>query len=546
MLSLLFRALYVGAMLLFFVPTASANVDITVPPIASQNTVLRAVAKSGALESPNLKGVCFGLVLGVAAMLVAAILWNASHLKRSVWLGHLLFVLTGAFSLSFVLFLENVKIYTDNPTFYFHFLIRFQLVLSSVVIFSLLNASGTKTKIGSIFSALLGGVLGASLLEFFWSIDTFLFINQMVLILASIALGGRQFLNESSKTLFFHLLIAVIMGFIVCWMPDLKRLASEAYSFFAILELFVLAATAASLFTTIDDLTTDKFARLKREIYNAEQRLSKQQQIVQLLQADCQTLEEQLQQEAKFHRQDEMRDELKIKALEEMSQDIAHGMVTYLKELEYGCSQIMTETKSPKYRLHRIRAFAERSLLIATKVQDVMTFIQRNDEGEVGKLVNAGDLLKECLRLCHEKIVRSSVEIEIDSYDNELWLEGRVTLLAQGFLGLLYNALEATESSDVRRVTIRLCRIEAQGSKWVELAVSNSGAGIPTAIKAKVFHSRIREGLGVHSLGLSMAFGVFESFGGSLNLDNDAVATTFLARLPLYTKDEEFSLRLAV
>ncbi len=56
----------------------------------------------------------------------------------------------------------------------------------------------------------------------------------------------------------------------------------------------------------------------------------------------------------------------------------------------------------------------------------------------------------------------------------------------------------------------------------------------------------MREGLGAHSLGLSMAFGVFESLGGSLTLDTDAVATTFLARLPLYEKKDEYNLRLAV
>lgn len=527
---------------------ALANLDITTASLQSQTTTLKAVVKASVpmLDSPNIKGVWFGLVVGAAGLLMGVILWNAVTLKRSVWLSHFLFVMMSGICLSFILFFESVKTYTDNPSFYFHFMIRFQLVLSSVVIFSLLKNSEMKSRLGSFFSALLGGVLGASIMEFFWPVDTFLLINEIILIIASLTFGVRQFFNENSKTLFYHLFIVVIMAFIAWWVPDLKKLSNEGYPLFAFLELMMLAATAASLFSSIEELTTDKFGRLKREVYAAETKIVKQGQAIQLLQADCQSLENQLQQEAKFHRQDELRDNLKIKALEEMSQDIAQGMISYLKELDNACHQIMNETKSPKYRLHRIRAFAERSSLLATKVQEVMSFIMRNEEGEAGKLVNAGDLLKECLRICHEKVVRSSVELEIETYENDLWLEGRVTLLAQGFLGLLYNALEATENADVRRVTIRLHKVEVEGNSWVELAVSNSGLGIPTAIKAKVFHSRIREGLGAHSLGLSMAFGIFESFGGSLNLDTDAVATTFVARLPLYTKDEEYSLRLAI
>lgn len=542
----LFRSLWIGLILLFVAPKASAAVDSAPLPIASQTTALKAMAKSAMTESPNLKGVCLGLVLGMAGFLMGLILWHAFRLKRSLWLSHLLFVFMGALSLCFLLFLDMIRLYSENPGFYFLFLIRFQLVLSLIVMFSLLRPSLAKQRIGSVFSALLGGVLGASLLEWFWPIDSFLFVNEMVLIGVSLLLGGRQFLVESSKTLFFHLLIVGAMGFIICWTPDLKKMTIESYALFASLELLMLSATAASVFSSLDDITTDKLGYLKREIYASEMRLLKQQQLVQTLRTDCASLESQRQQEVKSHRQNELRDALKIKGLEEMSQDVAQGMISYLKELDYACHQIMNETKSPKYRLHRIRAFAERSSLIAAKVQEVMAFIQRQEESEAGKLVNAGDLLRECLRLCHEKVMRGGVEVEIDSYDNDLWLEGRVPILAQGFLGLLYNALEATETADIRRITIRLRRIIVEDHEWVELAISNSGAGIPTAIKAKVFHSRIREGLGAHSLGLSMAFGIFESCGGSLNLDTDAVATTFLARLPLYRRDKEFGLRLAI
>lgn len=511
-------------------------------------TVVKVSRTALFLDSENAKWVSYGVALGAAGLLSALLLWNSHRFKTSIWMSHFLFAVSAAALLSFVLFAENLKSLTDLPGTYFGALIRFQLVLSAVMIFSLLKSSENKQMIGTLFSALVGAVLGASMLDFIWPIEAFVLASEIVLIGASLAIGARQYYLGSSKTLFFHLIVMLAMSYVALWLPDLKKISSEAfvYPLFAAVELFMLIAVASSLWCSVEEYNTDKIGRLKRDIYNAELRLHKQAQMVQLLQADCQRLEARLQEETKVHYQVEMQDNLKIKALEEMSQDIAQGMMAYLKEMDYGSHQIMNECKTPKARLHRIRAYAERSSLLANKVKDVMGFLQRTQDGDESQKVNASDLLQECLRICHDKIVRNGVELEIESYEKDLWLEGRLTLLAQGFLGLLYNALEAIESSDVRRVTIKLQRVQIEGAIWVQLAVSNSGSGIPTGIKSKVFHSKKRDGLGTHSLGLSMAFGVFESFGGNLTLDNEAVATTFVALLPLYRKGEDSSLRLAI
>lgn len=157
-----------------------------------------------------------------------------------------------------------------------------------------------------------------------------------------------------------------------------------------------------------------------------------------------------------------------------------------------------------------------------------------------------GDFLKECLYLCRHRFKKVGIEVEIQSFETDLWVKGRPALLAQGFLGLIYNALEATETADVRRVTLLLRRVEENDKSWVEFGISNSGPGIPTVIKAQAFHLKERDGLGIHSLGLAMAFGIFEHGGGSLTLDTEAVATTLLARLPLVQKNEESSLRLVI
>ena len=503
-------------------------------------------AADSSSDSAQLKSVCYGLGLSAALALLAVLVSNSSLLQYPVWINHLTMVSMSALSLTLTLYVEAALSITENVGNFILILLRGQLILASIGIFARLKNAESKQHIGNLFSGLLGCVLSASLLDFFWPIDAFLVVAEMMMLMAAIVYGTKQYLNHASKTLFYQIVIVITMGVLVVWLPDLKTLSSKYYPVFAALQMILLASVGASIWSAICKGNAGKLAQMKKEIYSAEMRVLKQGQAIRMLQADCVSLEEKLKQEASVHRQDEFRDGLKIKALEEMSRDIGNGIVAYLKELDYGCQQIVSETKSNKFRLQRIRVYAEHASMLAVKVQDVMSFTRHHEDCKDGKLVNAGDLLKECLRLCHGKITRSSVEVEIESYDQDLWFKGKVSLLAQGFLGLLYNALEATESADVRRVTISLKPIRVDGSDWVDFAVSNSGSGIPTSIRSKVFHSRIHEALENHSLGLSMAFGIFETFGGSLRLDTEAVATTFVARLPLFDKDEEFSLRLAI
>ncbi len=528
------------------VPSAQAMVEITPISIVNPSSAFMTMLQFWGFDSPFFKWVCYGLDLGMVLLVGSFLLWNKLILKRTLRWNHFLFVLLAGVNLSIAIHADLIRARTENVAHYFLILLRIQLVLSAVGIFSRLKSTESKQKIGSIFSGLLGGVLSASLLNFFFPVEAFLLIYEIIVVLAALILGIKQFIAESNKTLFYQLVIVICMGFTLVWLPELKLLSTEAYPIFALLEFIMMGTIAASSVSSMTRLNTHKFAQLKKEIYTSEMRVLKQNQAIRMLQTDCNTLQAQLQQEANIHRQDEIRDGLKIKALEEMSKDIANSITSYLKEIENGCMQIMNETRSPKFRLQRIRVFAEHASQLAVKVQEVMSFSRHHGDSEEGKLVNAGELLRECLHICRGKITRNGVDLEIETFEEDLCFQGQVSFLAQGFLGLLYNALEATETADVRRITVRLKRVESEGASWVEFAVSNSGAGIPTGIKAKVFHSRIREALGSHSLGLSMAFGIFETFGGSLSLDTEAVATTFVARLPLFQNDEEFSLQLAV
>ncbi|RZA10841.1 MAG: hypothetical protein EOP10_34095, partial [Proteobacteria bacterium] len=278
------------------------------------------------LEGESLKWTYFGVMIGAGGLLSGLLFWNASHLKTSVWISHIIFTGTALLSLCIALFIEPMLQYTELAETVFLCVVRLQLVMSSVMVFALLHDTHRKQAIGIIFSALLGGVLGASILEFVWPVSAFLLINVVVLIAATLILGVRQFKSSSSKALVFHLIITIGMAYIVLALPDLREVAGGSYALFAFLQLFMLACMGAALCSSFIEFNTDRFGRLKRDYYLVETKLQKQQQLIQLLQTECQTLNEKIEADSEAHHQIEQRDHLKIKALEEMSQDIAQGM----------------------------------------------------------------------------------------------------------------------------------------------------------------------------------------------------------------------------
>ncbi len=498
--------------------------------------------------------ISYGMSLSLCLLFVIGLTFGSKNVKRSVWVSQLLFVLCGLSSLSWAFFCVDFLVRGNSD--FFAFLCRLQIMLSTIATFNLVTPTQSKQNFGFFYSAFLGAILGASFINFFWPIEGLLLLGEMILLGASLYLGGRVLFGGERDgfgdgTLFLQLTNVILMGFLTFWMPELDKLQETSRAVFGFLSCALFLVASSVVLSSARERTEMLVNRMQRELIISDRRVTKANQTVQALTQDLASQQELLQKEATEHRQDIIRDHLRIRALEECSQDIAHGLLVHLKELMDDCQLVVNESKSPKYRLAFIRAYSERTLYLTTRIRSVAGFLLSTeaalDPSRDGVcIMNAADLLKECLFLSGAKFRKVGVEVEIESLANDLWIEGKPALIAQGFIGLIYNALEATAAADVRRVTLVLRKVRDEDKDWVELGISNSGPGSPTSVKAKAFKLKDRDGIGIHSLGLSMAFGIFEHAGGSLNLDNEAVATTLLARLPLAQKNDEPSLRLVI
>lgn len=137
---------------------------------------------------------------------------------------------------------------------------------------------------------------------------------------------------------------------------------------------------------------------------------------------------------------------------------------------------------------------------------------------------------------------RSGIEV-VKDYGNLPKVSCYSGPLNQVFMNLLSNAVDAIEEQPaerLRQITIRTALVEHD---WVEIAIADSGNGIPDSVKAKVFDpffttKPIGQGTG---MGLSISYTIVtETHQGELLCHSEpGSGTTFTIRLPLLHVSDE-------
>ena len=101
--------------------------------------------------------------------------------------------------------------------------------------------------------------------------------------------------------------------------------------------------------------------------------------------------------------------------------------------------------------------------------------------------------------------------------------------IQQILVNLIRNAVEAMSKSDKRDLTIAT----RQSGDEIEIAISDTGTGLPEEIVSRLFHPFVttkERGMG---MGLSICRTIAEAHGGKLSLDsNTKKGATFVLRLP--------------
>jgi len=218
-----------------------------------------------------------------------------------------------------------------------------------------------------------------------------------------------------------------------------------------------------------------------------------------------------------LERQAELRK--RLSSLGEMSAGVAHELRNPMAVIS-GYAQMLSKDLPDNLRPASIAMEKEIQCMDAI-INGFLSFAKPKEP--VFSDLEAKALIRECMAGAGSEKARVFLEFHPEDFT----FKGDAVLLRQAFTNLIGNALEAMPGGG--KLTIKA----EKGEREAIFKVSDTGHGIPDALKEKVFlpfYTTKEKGTG---LGLAIVHSIIQSHGGSVEVESSSQGTVFTVRIPL-------------
>jgi len=236
-------------------------------------------------------------------------------------------------------------------------------------------------------------------------------------------------------------------------------------------------------------------------------------------------------------RQDALVEAQKLRAVGTLTAGIAHELNNPINNISLTAEAMLedAETLTSEQRLelcHDLLTQAERAQGI---VKNLLDFSRQRDVHV--EPLDLGALLRSTEKLAGNQIKLAGARLELDVPDDVPAVRGDGQQLAQVFVNLYLNALDAAASGGLIRVSVRR---PAREPGFVQVDVSDNGKGIAPDVLPFIFDPFFTSGKAKGTgLGLSVSHGIVAKHGGDIHVTSSpGTGTTFSVRLPVVGSSE--------
>lgn len=244
-------------------------------------------------------------------------------------------------------------------------------------------------------------------------------------------------------------------------------------------------------------------------------------------------LNEELQREV-LKQRDLLVESAKFQSLGQMASNLAHDINNPLFTIQGKLHQmrnLLSRDQLDLEKCDKIVESVEATILrLSQMVKGISTFA-REGRGDQMVLISVGELIENNLALAMDRIKNMGIELEMQ-VDPQVKIICYPSFISQVLLNLLNNAIDALESSSVKKIEVHSF-IE---KNWIYITVSDTGPGVPKEFEKKIFEpffttKTVGKGTG---LGLSISKGLVEVHEGHLSYERRGQKSVFQIELPYY------------
>jgi two-component system sensor kinase FixL len=272
--------------------------------------------------------------------------------------------------------------------------------------------------------------------------------------------------------------------------------------------------------------------------WSAKASLDLQQRVREIVAVGRDVTEQKRAEEQARHHMNELAHVSRLSAMGEMASALAHEINQPLASiLTYAQATLrLLENGEPGELRHAVTRVIKNTERAGDIVRHLRNFVRKGEPQRT--LVKINYLVREVVRLTAAEARQSGINVTLDVANDLDPIHVDNIQLQQVLFNLLRNAMEAINAGngDKRELAIRASR---NGENGVEIAVSDSGVGIPSEVADRLFEPFVTSKAHGMGIGLSISRSIIDAHGGRIwATTNSEQGTTFHIKLPIRSDND--------
>jgi len=221
----------------------------------------------------------------------------------------------------------------------------------------------------------------------------------------------------------------------------------------------------------------------------------------------------------------------KLSALGQMSAGLSHELNQPLMAIQTFAENAVAflDRGKPGHAGENLSRISDMARRMGRIIKNLRAFSRQESEPAVR--VDLVEVLRSAVELTMPRLRHEDVVLDLDLPDAPVWVSGGEVRLGQVFVNLISNAVDAMAGREVRRLGITV------DAATVRIRDTGPGIDSPDHIFDPFYSTKevgASEGMG---LGLSISYGIIQSFGGEIRGGNGPDGAEFVVELTPWVEE---------